>query len=356
MEPKEITKYGIELNNDSLKPLIVDLEGAAILLGRSVAQIRRLIKIGELVPMPGVRRNRFEVEYLKQWMASKRLYSGAMKVITLANQKGGVSKTTTTLNIGYDLASRGYKVLLIDLDPQGSLSVIFDVYNLSDFTIYDLLDKFITNKMNIIKQVIKPTIDSAAGHENLCIIPCSDKMSDMFDSLNKRPGGKVLLKHILLGIKDEYDFVLIDTPPLRLDLAIQMPLNASNFVLIPMIPDKLSFDAMERFKEILNEIIYFENPDLNILGCLFSLYKDNLPAHAIIREQTELQIPVFKTNISYRTQVYEAHLVKQPLAKFISASDIAVFYSQLTDEILDSIGDIIDKQKHLNEEEVMNGN
>ena len=126
------------------------------------------------------------------------------RTISLINNKGGVGKTTSTLNIGIALSIKGKKVLLVDIDPQGNLSDAFININQLQYTIKDLIEGNITDINQVIKRQVKPNID---------LLPSNNLLNGTEGNIINKMAKETLLKRIIDPIKSNYDYVLIDCPP-----------------------------------------------------------------------------------------------------------------------------------------------
>ncbi|MGA1846604.1 ParA family protein [Deferribacter abyssi] len=180
-------------------------------------------------------------------------------VITFANKKGGSGKTTVTLNIGAILGERGYKVLLIDLDPQAHLSYWSGIdFNKDFYSIYDCL----LDKCPISETIYTPR------HRLYNIIPISNKFDkNIISALINMKNSEFRLKRKLLNYKRKYDYILIDTSP-TLALMTLNALIASNFVIVPVI---LNFLAIEGFSQLMSNLYNINklyNPYLQLLGII----------------------------------------------------------------------------------------
>ncbi|MDD3365341.1 MAG: AAA family ATPase, partial [Syntrophomonas sp.] len=177
------------------------------------------------------------------------------RIITIATQKGGTGKTTTTHALGVGLIERGYKVLFIDLDPQGNLSYILQTEELKS-TIYEVLTG-------------KTKARDAIQHQQCGdIIPSSPALARANLEL-KNTGKEYRLKETLQPIKDDYDYIIIDTPP-SLGLLTINALTASDSVIIPSQADIFSLQGIGQLYSTIETIKKYTNPDLSIEGILLT--------------------------------------------------------------------------------------
>lgn len=176
-----------------------------------------------------------------------------VKIYSISNHKGGVGKTTSTVNIGAALVIKGFKVLLVDLDPQANLTQSLGLKNIES-SIYENLrgDK----KINPIE--VK---------KNMWVLPSSLDLSAAEIELSSEPGREYILKDILQSIKDEFDYILIDCPP-SLGLLTINALTASDYVLIPLQAEYLPLKGLAKLTDVINKIKKRLNPTLEI-GCVF---------------------------------------------------------------------------------------
>ncbi|HBF9262871.1 TPA: ParA family protein [Clostridioides difficile] len=182
-----------------------------------------------------------------------------MKTICVYNIKGGVGKTTTTINISAILAEKGYKVLMVDADPQANLSNTSENYNHKDYTIAELLTKkgMLTNEV-----IIKTEFD------NIDLIPSDIRFSyserEILLDMGRKPHDR--LKKALEQVKDIYDYCIIDCPP-AWNLITINALHVSDEVLIPIVIDRYTLDGVNDLMQKINEIKDEYNPNLTVKGC-----------------------------------------------------------------------------------------
>ena len=212
-------------------------------------------------------------------------------VIALANQKGGVGKTTTTINIAYVLAQRGKRVIAIDMDPQASLTIYFgqDPRDLEEKhkTVYWCLSQDNIDFNDCILRL--PTGSAHLIPGSIQLAKAEQEFAQQWDSVS-------FLKDNLVSIRDQYDFILIDCPPTVTLLTINS-LVAANTVLIPVKTDYLSIMGVPLLLETIENVRRRQNPQLDIMGVLPTMYnvrnKHDNDALAEIKESLEPHIRVF---------------------------------------------------------------
>lgn len=247
------------------------------------------------------------------------------EIITVINQKGGVGKTTTTLNIGAGLRAKGYKVLFIDLDAQGNMSFTFNANN-SPLTSLEVLTKTATAK-EVIQQT--PLGD---------IIPASPSLAGA-DNIITEIGKEYRLREALEPIKADYDYIIIDTPPALSILTINA-LTVSNSVIIPVQADTYSLQGLGGMADTINTVKQYCNPALTIKGIVITRYNSRAILTRDITEYLEqtakqFNTKVFNTKVRECIAIKEAQTVQQDLFTYAPKSNGAIDYNNLLLEIME---------------------
>ena len=247
------------------------------------------------------------------------------KVISVANQKGGVGKTTTAVNLCALLAKKNKKILLIDTDPQGNATSALGIEKEVDFSTYDLL---ITDTP--IGDIIQKT-----PIKNLDISPSNINLAGAEVQLVSMMSREQRMKEKLDAVKDEYDYVIIDCPP-SLGLITLNAFTASDSVLIPV---QCEYFALEGLGQLLNTVELVRkhlNKNLYIEGALLTMYdiRTNL-ANQVVREVKKFfQNKVYKTVIPRNVRVSEAPSYGMPISVYDPKSKGARSYEKFTREFL----------------------
>ena len=245
------------------------------------------------------------------------------QVIALANQKGGVAKTTTTLNLGVAFAEQGYKVLLIDLDPQGNLTMS---QGLNPDTIETSMFDVLVHRLPITEVIQTVEVDIAVSSIDLA-------GADM--ALSSQIGRERALEKALAPIRDDYDFIMIDTPP-SLGLLTINALTAADKVIVPVQCEYLSMRGLIQLQNTLHMIRENLNPDVEIEGILPTLM-DSRTVHAkeaieILEENFGDQ--VFASRIRKTIRFAEAPVKGMSVLKYDPDSLAAQSYRDLAKEVL----------------------
>jgi chromosome partitioning protein len=238
-----------------------------------------------------------------------------MKTIAIANQKGGVAKTTTALAMGYGLASKGYKTLLVDLDPQGSLTGFLNVDTLSRPTVFEFLSIQRKNRAEF-KDVVVNVADK------LDLIPSDISLEEAVKLLTGEPTAAVYLSNALKRIKASYDYCIIDTSP-SLSLITVNALAAAGRVIVPIKPEEASLKGVELLLGTIDGMKAL-TPSISIAGFLVTMYdKRRKSATAIIEKIAAIaaknNIPVFKARI--RASASGAAVTGNPYLRNLPISD-----------------------------------
>ena len=248
------------------------------------------------------------------------------KVIAVANQKGGVGKTTSAVNIAASLGAKGKNTLLVDIDPQGNSTsgVGFDRRSL-ETTSYDIL-------INGAKGQDAVRQTAFAG---LSVIPSSADLAAAEIELADIPAREAVLKNALAPLRAAYDFILIDCPP-SLGLITTNALNAADSVLIPV---QCEYSALEGLSQLMNSVQAVKrryNDRLELEGVLLTMYDGRLNLTQQVVTEIKKYFPrkVFSTVIPRTVRLSEAPSYGQPILYYDRSNKGAQAYSALTDEIL----------------------
>lgn len=248
-----------------------------------------------------------------------------MRTIAFINQKGGVSKTTCVVNVGYGLSMSKKKVLLIDLDPQAHLTYSLGVPSHElEHTVYSLLKGDSTLKQTLVSR------------SNVDIVPSSLELSGSEIELSGIPGREVILKEILSSLKPKaYDYILIDCPP-SLGLLTLNALTACTEVYIPLLPEFLALRGVRKLIEVIEIIKKRLNPVIKISGVIISRYDNRKNLHREIVENVRgfFGAAVFSTLIRENITIAEAPSFEKNIFEYKSTSNGAADYKSLCKEII----------------------
>lgn len=261
-----------------------------------------------------------------------------MTVIAIANQKGGVGKTTTAVNLVCTLAERGYKTLLIDTDAQCNSTRAFHAQTEDTVTLLDLL----TGNEYSVEEAIQHTdvgdvIASDPGFEGYDVevfrgIPRDDVDAEMREYRK--------LRDLIRGL--DYDYIVIDTNP-SVTTLLHNALVAADQVVVPLQASTFSFEGLGAFKDRVVRVKALMNPGINVAGMLFVAFRGNTLIHRSMYEQAGkaadmIGTVVFRNRIRNSVKVLEAEDQRIPLVKYSPSSAVAQDYERFTDELLSVIG------------------
>ncbi len=247
-------------------------------------------------------------------------------IIVVANQKGGVGKTTTAINLAAALAQRGSKTLLVDLDPQGNATLSFISPDTFERSIYDVL--------------VDPDVDAGAAVQptpldELDLLPATIAVAKAEAKLIGEFDSHFRLKDKLAPIKDLYDYIVIDTPPTLGILTVNALVAATHLI----VPIQSSYYALEGTDDLLDtyeKIRARPNPHLEFLGVLITIHdrRTNLARDVRARIQSVFGEKVFSTTISKSVRLEESPAYKQSIFTFAPNSTGATEYYSLSEEVI----------------------
>lgn len=251
------------------------------------------------------------------------------KIIAIASQKGGTGKTTTAANLGHALAEKKKKVLLIDLDPQSSLSISLGI-PVKDLekTIYNALTE--NDEISCLDLI---TIETPI--HGLYLIPSNIDLSEAEQSLMAQLGRERVLQNTLESVRDDYDFILIDCPP-SLALLTTNALTAADSVLVPIQCDYLALRGATVLFNTVMKIKKRLNPALDIIGILPTMFDKRTRHSQEVLEEIKSAFPgkVFNSIIKFSVKAKDAPIAAKTLLSDNGKSDLADAYRSLAQEIL----------------------
>jgi chromosome partitioning protein len=250
-------------------------------------------------------------------------------IISIANQKGGVGKTTTAINLSAALALAGKKVLLIDLDPQANSSLSFLDHSAIDHSIYELLTEPNSNGAEYVKRT---------GIERLDVLPSKISLAKFESKVIGEFDAPFRLKDRIEPLVRIYDYVVIDTPP-TLGLITVNALVASNYLIVPIQPSYFALEGTDDLLETVEKVRARPNPNLQVLGVVITLLDKRTTLAKDIHEQIKQLFgeKVFSTVISKSVRLEESPAYKESIFTFAPASSGAVEYSNLCAEVLSRV-------------------
>lgn len=250
-----------------------------------------------------------------------------MKIIAVANQKGGVGKTTTSHALSAGLVDKGYKVLTIDLDPQGNLSAACGVDNYNNPTVYELLKRDVTAE-----EVMQRT---SGGYD---VIPSNIMLAGAEQELSQT-GKEHRLKEVISTVAENYDYIIIDTPP---SLGV-LTVNAFTFatdILIPTTAGIFATTGIKQLNETVKNVQKYCNPNVKIMGILFTRFNPRANISKQIKELTaqlgeHISAPIYKTYIRSSVIVEEAQANRNDIFDYAEKSTVSEDYKAFINEFLE---------------------
>ena len=254
-----------------------------------------------------------------------------MKTIVIANQKGGVGKTTTATTLASMLKERGYKTLLIDTDMQCNST---DTYQASTDGVATLYDVILADKKD------RVSIEEAVQETNVGSIIASDQLLGNADTIikNDAVNGIYRLQEALAKEKDKWDYVVIDTNP-TLNSMIYNSLVAADEVIIPVVADRYALAGLSQLAETISAIKSRPNRDLKVAGLLLIKYKERTNLGQQVRDDLEkiaeqMDTKLFDTKIRETIKVQEAQVWRMTLIDYAPNSTACLDYEAFVDELL----------------------
>ena len=250
------------------------------------------------------------------------------RVIAIANQKGGVGKTTTAINLSAAIAKKGKKVLVIDSDPQGNTTSGFGVdKNELENTIYELLLGECSVHDCILKEVIP----------NVSILPANVNLVAAEIEMIGIEKKEYILKNEIDWIKDDYDYIMIDCPP-SLSMLTVNAMTTANTVLVPIQCEYYALEGLSQLIYTVNLVKERLNPKLDMEGVVFTMYdsRTNLSSQVVENVKSHLKQKVYNTVIPRNIRLAEAPSYGMPINMYDPKSAGAESYASLADEIMES--------------------
>ena len=259
------------------------------------------------------------------------------KIISVANQKGGVGKTTTTINLSTILAKKGKKVLLIDADPQGNATSGVGAEKEVEFSTYDILVGETELDESIEKTMIK----------NLLVCPSNINLAGAEVELVSMMSREQRLKEKLEVVKDIFDYIIIDCPP-SLGIVTLNAFTASDSVLIPIQCEYYALEGLGQLINTINIVKKRTNKSLTIEGALLTMYdaRTNLSNQVVKEVKKYFDNKVYKTVIPRNVRLSEAPSYGMPITEYDPRSKGAKSYEKFTKEFL-KINETEKKAKHM---------
>ena len=250
------------------------------------------------------------------------------RIIAIANQKGGVGKTTTSINLSSCIAAKGKKVLVIDMDPQGNTTSGYGIEkNDLENTIYELIMGDCTVEDCILKEILP----------NVSVLPSNVNLAAAEIELIGVKDKDFILKNEIDWVKDNYDFVIIDCPP-SLNLLTVNAMTTADTVLVPIQCEYYALEGLSQLIHTVNLVKERLNPDLDMDGVVFTMYdsRTNLSNQVVDNVKSNLKQKVYNTLIPRNIRLAEAPSYGQPINVYDPKSAGSESYMALAEEVINN--------------------
>ena len=252
------------------------------------------------------------------------------KVIAVSNQKGGVGKTVSCVNLGIGLAQEGKKVLLIDFDPQGNSTTGFGIKKKTlDVSIYEIIMGEARPQEGIIK----------TRYKNVDIIPATSMFSEAELQLADVEQRNYQLRKVILQVRDDYDVIIVDCLPSLGVLAVNA-LVACDRIIVPMVCEPFALEGLAQLMQTVKKVKRAANKDLQLMGIVFTMLDRRLLASNEIMRDIKRTFPsdvIFKTEIPRNVRITEAQSHGEPIIFYDKNSKGADTYKRLSKEVLEKV-------------------
>lgn len=252
-----------------------------------------------------------------------------MTIIAFANQKGGVGKTTSAVNIAANLGVLGKKTLIVDCDPQGNASSAVGAKS-SDVTLYDVM---------LSGAPAEDAIQTTA-FKNLDVLPSDMNLAAADIALSEETKRESKIKAAIEPIRDRYDYVILDCPP-SLSLITLNALTASDFVTVPMQCEYFALEGLSQLIFTIKQVRRLYNPELDLLGVILTMYDGRLNLTLQVMEEVKKHFPgkVFKNPIPRNVRLSEAPSHSKPIYYYDKYSRGALTYMEVAKELVERVED-----------------